>query len=223
MHVGFLLDSKSRHKIPTEPCAPVIAHKTFYSDAAGCPDRNNSNRSGVSSICINESGEICFATQYLWSEDMIVQQCDFDGKPFGQKTTFLETVGLIIPVLLLPESLANQHVVFFTDNTSCMFNWENKSSSDPYSAILVRALHVISCYLSSIFHVEQKPRCSDWAMSMVDRMSRQSTTTHADHMLLHSYKPYRLPSFFLNWLKEPKDDWSLVYTMLDHVKSKYRR
>ena len=59
--LGTLLESDVWLPIPTEPCGPPIAHKTFISDAAGLrlsTDEKFSHRPGVASVGFSESGLI---------------------------------------------------------------------------------------------------------------------------------------------------------------------
>ena len=57
---------------------------------------------------------------------MIKFDTDNNGIRFGNKTSFLEFVGIVIPLLLIPEKLRNQHIVFEVDNISCCFGLENR-------------------------------------------------------------------------------------------------
>ncbi len=90
--------------------------------------------------------------QMFWPEEL--KRCfDIKGGSFGDKSLFLEFVGLLLPFLAVPKSLANQHVVLKVDNIGCYFAWENKNvSKDPHASVLVRALVLISSYLSCYVH-----------------------------------------------------------------------
>ena len=217
---GFLLDPTCENNIPSCPSNPTISHKTFTSDAAGYASDCDVGRPGVASIGFDEEGKIIFAFQKLWNKEMISGLKDNKGKDFGRKTAFLEFVGIIIPFLLMPKELQNQHVVLRVDNISCHYGWLNKSmKNDAYTSILLRALHMISNYLCSIIHVQHLPRESTWDSRLVDRMSRESSMTQDGKKLLDSFRDFVLPVFFVKWLDSPTEDWNIALQLLDFVKT----
>ena len=119
---------------------------------------------------------------------MIRFACDKKGVRYGDKSTTLEMLGILLPLVIIPSKLRNQHIVFSVDNMNCMFGWENKSlKGDIAASIIVRTIHLISCFLGSTIHVRHAPRCSDWGSNMVDRMSRQKTMSKEDRKLLASF------------------------------------
>jgi len=221
---GFLLDKKGSFPIPSQPCEPPLCHKSFTSDAAGRADSDDSNcKVGVASIGLNEDGEICFASRFWWDPLMISCKKDRDGKRFGNKTTFLETVGLMLPLLSIPELLKNQHIVMYVDNIGTVQAWENKyAKEDVYTSILIRTIHLISCVLSSIIHVKHVPRMSTWESVRVDSMSRESTSSSSDNKLLSSFEPKTFPVRFSQWLNNPSVDWSMPMYIVNHVKEKIK-
>jgi hypothetical protein len=100
------------------------------------------------------------------------------GKRIGSKTTTLEFLGIIIPFILIPDQLAGQHIIVKVDNTGCYYGWLNKNSpNDETASILIRALHLIASFLGSQIHIRHLPRNSNWEAELVDRLSREETTT----------------------------------------------
>jgi hypothetical protein len=55
-----------------------------------------------------------------WPKEFIISVTDNKGKRFGNKTTTLEMIALLLPLLLIPEKLRNSHIRMFTDNASCV-------------------------------------------------------------------------------------------------------
>ena len=217
---GFLLDPVCENNIPSCPSDPTAVHKSFTSDAAGYASECGTNRPGVASIGFDEDGKIIFAFQKLWNEKMISGLKDNKGKEFGRKTAFLEFVGILIPFILMPKELCNQHIVLKVDNISCHYGWLNRSmKNDAYTSILLRSLHVISSFLCSVIHVQHLPRESTWDSRLVDRMSRESSMTQDGRKLLNSFQNYTLPEFFVKWLDNPEEDWSIALQLLAYVKS----
>ena len=216
---GCLLDPGKNLPIPTCPNGPPLCHKTFTSDAAGCADSaDKSAGPGVACIGISEDGEISFASRHLWDKYMIEDMCDSDEKRFGNKTAFLEFVGIMIPFVMIPELLKNQHIVSRVDNISCIYAWENRSmKNDVYTSILIRALHLISSYLCTIVHVEHLPRDTSWESQVVDRMSRELTCRSSDRAILGNFENRKLPIFFVDWLRSPTCNWQFANELLSYV------
>ena len=136
----------------------------------------------------------------------------------GNKTTTLEFLGILIPFLLIPRELMNQHVIVKVDNVGCFFGWLNRHTTEDVTAsILIRALHLISAFLGSQIHIEHLPRISTWDAELVDRLSRSRTTTSADKRLLESFRLPEIPESLSKWLLDPQDDWDLALRLLEHV------
>ena len=217
---GFLMDTVGRFPIPSPPCHPPLFHKQFTSDAAGCADSNTSHDTpGCASIGLSEDGEVVFAFRIWWKKAFITERLDREGKRFGNKTTFLESIGLLLPFLLIPSSLRNQHIVLGVDNMGCVYAWSNKySKEDVYTSIIVRSLLVVSSYLCCVVHVKHVPRRSTWESVRADNMSRASTSTCSDDRLLDGFGHLVLPECFSTWLANPSVDWSLPLRLLSAVK-----
>jgi hypothetical protein len=107
----------------------------------------------------------------------ITEATDNKGKRFGNKTATLEMIGLLLPLLLIPESLKNIHIRMFMDNMSYVFGMKDGYvKNDEYASILIREAYLISAYLGSVLHVIHSPRRSSWETTPADNLSRESTT-----------------------------------------------
>ena len=81
---------------------------------------------GAACIVFDEDGCFCFAKRISWDRDMISVGVDNSGVRFGDKSTFLEFVAVLLPFLLIPKLLKNQHLVFHVHNLNCIFGWESR-------------------------------------------------------------------------------------------------
>jgi hypothetical protein len=110
---GFLNDPTPWIPICNPPNHPPVCTKVFTSDAAGFPRNSSwSGNIGCGVISINESGSVCLIAQLWWPKQFITYQRDSKGKQFGEKTATLEQIGILLPFLLIPEILKNQHIIF---------------------------------------------------------------------------------------------------------------
>jgi hypothetical protein len=216
---GFLDDPNLWIPICNPPKYPPLCAKTFTSDAAGCP-RNSTwtGKTGCGVIGLNESGSVCLIAQLWWAKTFLTVQKESKGKRFGEKTATLEQVGIILPLLLIPESLKNQHVVFKTNNLSCIFGHQNgHMKGDECASILIRSVYLISAYLGCAVHVEHIPRRSKRESDVADNLSRERTTGFLEKHLMAKHLKTDFPVPLLKWLESATEDWTLPNQLLEHV------
>ena len=128
----------------------------------------------------------------------------------GCKTTSLELVGMIIPLLYLGNVLAGQHVVWRVDNIGCYYICnKGYSTKDNLASIRARLISLISAKFAIVLHIQHLPRLSTWEATLVDRLSRKRSTGPTDRKLLDSFSLPPLNSVFRSWMDCPIEDWSL--------------
>jgi hypothetical protein len=195
-----------------------LSKKVFTSDAAGMPSSAPPvKKVGVGIVGLDESGCIMLAFQWFWADHTLSSCYDNKHVMLGDKTTTLELVGVLLPLLLCPDRLTNQHVVLQVDNMGAVWGWEKGYvAGDNMASILIRCIVVLSARLGSVIHVTHLPRVSDWEARVADRLSRSKTTTPMDRCLLSHYN-LSIPECFLSWLSHPSEDWSLPLTLVSHV------
>jgi hypothetical protein len=219
---NFLLDKLAWFPICQPQHPPPLCAKVFFTDAAGFSSKSHwSGNIGCGVVGLNENQDTLLAFQLWWPKKFITEDRDNKGTRFGDKTATLEQIAILIPLLLIPEKLFNQHIIVRTDNIACVFGHENHSmKKDETASIFIRAVHLISAFLGSKIHIEHLPRCSDWGSETADNLSRERTTGFLETRMLQRWKHLDLPSTLLEWLQNPTADWEIPYQMLQHVKEK---
>jgi hypothetical protein len=197
---------------------PPLSFVNVTTDASGKYSEENT---GCGHIITDQDDYVMSVFQYFWPNNEFLLEKDADGHVFSNKTCSLEFIGILIPFLLTPELLSGKHVVVNVDNIACCFGWINRQiPNDECASMMVRALHVISAYISCIVHIEHLPRLSTGHACLVDRLSRESTTTAGDRELLdsfhHDVSRLRQLEF---WLKNPREDWLLPNKLFLAVKN----
>jgi hypothetical protein len=217
---GFLTSSHKWLPIEEGRSTPPIWHKEFVSDAAGlCESADLRTGPGCGNVGFKEDGRIIFAHQMIWPSEFISSAVDEKGVRFGDKTTTLECIGLLMPLIVSPELFINSHVVLKVDCLGTVFGMENRCSRGDMSAsVFIRAVYIIAAYLGCTIYVEHLPRKSDWGAEVADRLSRRSTTTLQDRKLLMAFSGSSVPGCLLSWFANPKTDWQLAVDLLTHVK-----
>ena len=111
---------------------------------------------------------------------------------------------MLLPLLLIPEKLVNQHLVFKVDNMACVFGFENRHMKGDKSASgFVKAMSLIEAYLGSVFHVEHIPRRSNWESEIADNLSREETTDFLEKQMLKRFSNLSIPAVLRNWTDSP--------------------
>jgi len=218
---GFLCSEYKWLPIGHMYTEPPRVCREFVSDAAGLAmEADPRTRPGCGNVGFCEGGTIIFANQFLWPERFIMTAMDEKGVRFGDKTTTLEVIGMIMPFLLVPEKLANQHVRIMVDCFGTVFGMINRhAKGDRAASVFIRAIYLIAAYLNCTVHVQHLPRVSDWGALVTDRLSRMSTTTRQDRMLVNSFHNRPLPVSLSEWFDNPVCNFSLSVQLLEHVKS----
>jgi hypothetical protein len=163
---NYLLEGPVWRSIAPKYHFPPLSAYTVITDASGKYSEINS---GCGHISLDFNDMICFAHQFAWpSKDFLVFK-DEKGSKFSNKTCCLEFIGILLPFLLRPDLLAGRYVIVKVDNCACFFGWINRQvSNDECASIMIRSLHIISSYLSSIVHIEHLPRLSTPDAELVD-------------------------------------------------------
>jgi hypothetical protein len=218
---GFLSnDLKWLPICPVDQPIPMRC-KEFVSDAAGHASEADIRTSpGCGNIGFCENGKIIFANQFFWPRKFIESMVDSKGSRFGDKTTTLEAIRVLIPFLLVPELLAGQHILLRVDCFGTIYGFMNKvSKGDETASVFIRALYMIAAYLSCAMHVEHLPRMSDFGAEVSDRLSRISSSTLQDKKLVRTFHNRQMPKCLLKWFSNPVVDWDLPYRLLCYVKN----
>jgi hypothetical protein len=111
LHERFLSD-EDWCQIAKEPIGPPPSAVYFVSDAAGMP--SNAAYTGPIGFGVagfDYTGSMVHAGQYFWPKGFITHAKDDTGVRFGDKSTTLECIGLLAPMLTVPELVSGRHVI----------------------------------------------------------------------------------------------------------------
>jgi len=187
----------------------------FVSDAAG--GTGNEKWAGVASLGLTDDGGYWFLCTGKWPPVVLTEK-DEKGAALASKTTMLETIGLLLPLLMAPDEVRGRNGILGVDNIAVYFAWENRSSKgDKLSSCLIRALHVVSAYLECRVFVEHIPRCSTKASSLADSLTRESSATMECWDKVKATRREYIPDTLMDWLKDPKVDWNLGIKLIRDI------
>jgi hypothetical protein len=146
---GFLASEFRWLPINREVHVPPLRYKEFVSDAAGLSDAKDSwKKPGCGRVGFAEDGTVIFANQFLWPEDFITKRVDEKGVKYGDKITTLEMLGLLMPLLLVPEQFQKSNIVMKVDCFGTVYCMTNRMcKGDKSASIFVRAAYLISAHL----------------------------------------------------------------------------
>jgi len=201
----------------------------FISDAAGSKYdliegvrtyRNKDGDRGVA--CIQNSKEgVSWFCRSSWSKKLLESARDPEGKHYGNKTTTLEAVGLLLPLVTVPEKVAGKDILFKTDNISVVYGWESKNVKfDRSASILIKAATLLSAFLGCRIFVEHLPRMTTAEAVLADHLSRLSSMELEDWSMLEGAETSTLEGGLADWIESPSEDESLPFRLLEEVKNK---
>ncbi len=207
--------------IAREVTAPPPSAAEFTSDAAGLPDNKPlSSRIGCATVGFDHEGSMILAVQQFWPKTFILERNDSTGTRFGNKTTTLECIGMLLPFLSRPDLVANRHVVLKVDNVACVYGFENgQVRGDETASIFIRSAKIIAAYLGTVIHVQHVKRRSCWGAELADNLSRQDTSGFIEKRALGRFEAKAWPNALLDWFESPVNDWGLPFSLLEHVKT----
>ena len=203
-----------------EKYTPFVC-KHFISDAAG-PKITNTLSGGLQ-VCLEkdsgfasvgyESGKVISCCKNTWSDKFLTK--------FQSKSAVFEMVGLLAPFIANPKNLIGQRILLEVDNITCVFAWQKRTAKhDPFLAILVQTLHILEAALPCKIFVEHVKRRSNRMSTLVDNLSRISSTKNPDLAMLVNIDCDTISGPLLDWIIEPIEDWAMPKKVVDWVINK---
>jgi hypothetical protein len=213
--------------IAKEPCPPGLNALQFYTDAAGakyalCRGKRVplelDDLKGVAGIGLKPDGSIWWWSRLFWSFELLHRSFDSKGAHFGNKMSTLEAIGILLPLLSVPEKLLGRELVFFVDNISVMYGWENNGlKNDITATIILRAVSLIAAYLGAEVHVMHIPRLENKWAEVADSLTRQKTSSNSVFAILGEVPESRVKGALEEWIEHPAENWELPEKLLEEV------
>jgi len=160
---------------------PPLSALTFYSDAAGakyCWQNGKftlireENR-GVSILAGENPESIWKWSRMTWPDNFLSAK-DEKGVEYGRKSTTLESIALLLPFTLFPESVAGKHVVFYVDNIAVVYGWERGGlKKDSTADSILKTVHVLASFLGTKVYVRHIKRVSNDMSDLADDLTRR--------------------------------------------------
>ena len=231
LNVIAKIAESAKHGLPIaeEQCQPSLSALIFFTDAAGasytmCQGKrryhDNENR-GVACIggaCLEE---IWGWSKLDWPEGLITGKLDEKGTAFGNKSTMLEAVGMLLPFLCFPEEVKGRHVVFKIDNMAVLFGWyRGYVKNDESASEVLKGVHYLSGLLGTTVHVDHVDRISTDMALLADELSRKEFSSNAKAGQALSRAEFRpVEGCLVNWLKDPCGKMDLCSELFKEMKS----
>jgi hypothetical protein len=214
--------------IPHRPTRPSLACITFVSDAAGAQFFRQGDRfipyctdttRGAASISTTPDGSIWFCARIFWPRHFLLKARDSKDHAYGCKSSTLEAIGILLPLLCCPSDIAGKEVLLLTDNESVVYGWDSRRVQHDVSAsIILRSVHIISHFLGCHTEVQHLPRKSTPLAALADELTRSSTTKRNQLNAIRHSQSLPIPKELIDWLHNPSEDWELPFRLLSSVK-----
>ncbi len=195
--------------IPARGCLPPLSTLTFYSDAAGakynfqngvfCLDHEPSR--GVCVIGGESPMDTWIWSKLTWPKSFLLSK-DSRGKEFGRKSTTLEALGLLLPLLAFPEKVAGKNMLLWVDNAAVCFGWEKGYVKfDREATAILQWANVLASLMGTTIYVKHIKRMSNNMAKLADEMSRKNYTSSGTNLGEHNFREYT--GSLQKWLDNP--------------------
>ena len=141
---------------------------------------------------------------------------DEKGCSFGCKSTTLESVGLLLPLIAFPNEVRGKQIVVNIDNIAVMWGWRNGYvRNDESASEILKAAKYLAGYLGTTVFVEHVGRMSVDLASMADELSRRQMckgSSESEALKKAVFRP--IQGSLLKWLENPRMGESLCGMLL---------
>ena len=215
MAVAVAVANSSINGLPIaySPKHPTLAALSCYTDAAGASFtmingkriyHGNSGR-GVSCLMAESEDDIWAWTRVSWPDHFLTEEKDEKGVFYGSKSTTLESVGLLLPMIAFPEKVAGRNLVFSIDNIAVMHGWlSGYVRNDRTASEVLKAAQYMAAFLGVTIYVRHVPRVSNPLAHMADEISRKEVDFSRNTARLLSGAAFqKIEGGLLDWLDSP--------------------
>ncbi len=172
---------------------------------------------GVAAVAGSDVNSIWAVIRLVWPPSLLSTAKDHRNQYFGHKSTTLEAIGFLLPLLAFPKFCRHRHIVFITDSHPLWSDWPSKhTASDPETSLILRCIAILSAYLQCSIHVFREKRCSTPMSSLADTYSRCDLAYTHPHLRTTHLPPQHFPALY-SWLQNPILDWTLPLQLLDNL------
>ena len=111
---------------------PGFSALTFYMDAAGASftfaggkrfflENHGKGLANIGGTCMED---IWGWSRLSWPDNLLTSLKDEKGCFFGCKSTTLESIGVLVPLITFPDIVRNKQLEFKVDNAAVMWGWQ---------------------------------------------------------------------------------------------------
>jgi len=218
------LESEKELPIPVEQGYFPLSALHFYTDAAGAAfsivkgERKVAREIERGVACIGGTNEddIWFWAKVRWPFEFIAEARDEYGKFFGSKSTTLESIGLLLPFLAVPELVTGKYLIFHVDNIAVVHGWQKgRIKNDAAANSIIKIVNVIAAYCGTRIAVKHVPRNSTELAELADELSRSDRLAVKIPGRRLAYSPA-----LCDWFREPSSSNQLLSRLLREIKTR---
>ena len=94
---------------------------------------------------------------------------------FGHKSTTLESIGMLLPLLVFPDKVAGRNIIFMIDNKAVLYSWyKGLVKNDKSATEVLKTVQYLASFLGVTVHVDHAPRMSEPLAAVADKLSRKN-------------------------------------------------
>ena len=158
---------------------------------------------------------------WCWSritlpDGLLTEQRDEKGCYFGSKSTTLEAVGILIPLITFRDKVAGKQIIFKVDNIAVTWGWQKGYvKEDKTASEVLKAVRHLGGLLGTTIFIEHVGRMTNEMAILADQLSRREKAPEARERMALEKAMYRpTQGFLLEWLQNPKKGKDLCEGLL---------
>ena len=124
---------------------------------------------------------------------------------FGHKSTKLESIGMLLPLLVFPDKVAGRNIIFMIDNKAVLYGWyKGLVKNDKSATEVLKTVQYLASFLGVTVHVDHVPRMSEPLAAVADKLSRKNENFSGKTTRILKNTLYReVFSCLTKWVENP--------------------
>ena len=201
---------------------PPINVLCILADASGKPENlvSSNLKSAAAAVSYVDGfpNTIIAACQAFFDEDFVTNQIDEKGTRYGDKTTLLELLSILLGIIHNKDLIYKHQILILSDNLPALWALQKgRSSSCLLTSTVTLAIATLLQSYESYFYLKHEPRLKTYPALVADSLTRNDACGQSYAKIMKNKLSTGWPHELELWLRKPYLDDSLGTRILDEI------
>ena len=201
---------------------PPINVLCILADASGKPENlvSSNLKSAAAAVSYVDGfpNTIIAACQAFFDEDFVTNQIDDKGTRYGDKTTLLELLSILLGIIHNKDLIYKHQILILSDNLPALWALQKgRSSSCLLTSTVTLAIATLLQSYESYFYLKHEPRLKTYPALVADALTRNDACGQSYAKIMKNKLTTGWPHELELWLKKPFLDDSLGTRIFDEI------